>query len=208
MKILKIMMIFIFIIIVIWILPTIIINDTNKEIVKKAYLKNTEESGIMKYNIIDLVKVLEIDDSYIINTNLTNDITYDKYVNFKINIKNFSGESHYIIQILKDNQQLFNGEILDQNYEIQLELVKEGKNSLDIKILKDNEEVYTETKKIYYVLPYERQFLDEFSQFGISTHFGLNSGNKDKIENAGDLLKSLGIKWIRDSIRWEKVQKR
>ena len=54
---------------------------------------------------------------------------------------------------------------------------------------------------------YHKQFLDELTYTTISTHFGLE-WNKDNIESTVEVLNNLGIKSIRDDIRWGIVQKK
>ena len=64
---------------------------------------------------------------------------------------------------------------------------------------------YSSSLNIDYGEEYNKQFLDEIDDSRVNTHFGLEYG-KDG-EAIIDALKNLGITYVRDDIRWGKVQK-
>ena len=81
-----------------------------------------------------------------------------------------------------------------------------GKSLLkEISELKIFSNEYSSSLNIDYGEEYNKQFLDEIDDSRVNTHFGLEYG-KDG-EAIIDALKNLGITYVRDDIRWGKVQK-
>ena len=191
----------------IWIVPTKIIKSSNIELVKRANININDSNSLLQYNILDLIKLLSIDNTYIVETNLNSEISYNNVVQLTTKIENFDNTSNYEMIVYLNDTEILNKELKNNIEENDVTLTSEGKNTINITIKKDNNEEYKEIKKVYYIIPYEHQFLEEFSQVGLSTHYGLNSSSRDKVELSIELLKSLGTQIIRDSIRWDKVYK-
>ena len=202
----KLFFVLLLIFVIFWITPTIVIEKTNSEIVKRAGIAIDSKEGNY-YNILDLVKVLQVDKKYIIDTNIEGNITFTNNVELTTKINDFSNEFNYNIQVYINQKEILNKKLIRESEVIPITLEHEGKENLEIIITKNGEEDYKEEKVIYYIKPYEKQFLDEYSQIGICTHFGLNNSKKDNLEKSIDFLKALGTKWIRDSIRLDVVQK-
>ena len=55
--------------------------------------------------------------------------------------------------------------------QIVFSLEKEGKAPIKLMILKDSEIILEWKKNIYYVEPYQKQFLDKYDNNAVSTHF-------------------------------------
>ncbi len=191
----------------IWIVPTKIIKSSNIELVKRSNININHSNSLLQYNILDLIKLLSIDNTYIVETNLNSEISYNNVVQLTTKIENFDNTSNYEMIVYLNDTEILNKELKNNIEENDVTLTSEGKNTINITIKKDNNEEYKEIKNVYYIIPYEHQFLEEFSQVGLSTHYGLNSSSRDKVELSIELLKSLGTQIIRDSIRWDKVYK-
>ncbi len=191
---------------IIWIIPTKIIKSTNKELAKRANININNSNSLLQYNILDLIKLLSVDNTYIIETNPEEEIIYQPTVKLLTKIKNYIETSKYEIQIFLNDEEILCSEIVNES-EKEIIIEKEGKNVITCVIKKDNIEEYREDKVIYYIKPYTHQFLEEYSNIGLSTHFGLNSSLKDDIDYSIELLNALGVQNIRDSIRWDKVYK-
>ena len=189
----------------IWIVPTKIIKSSNIELVKRANININDSNSLLQYNILDLIKLLSTDNTYIVETNLNSEISYNNVVQLTTKIENFDNTSNYEMIVYLNDTEILNKELKNNIEENDVTLTNEGKNIINITIKKDNNEEYKEMKNVYYIIPYEHQFLEDFSQVGVSTHYGLNSSSKDKVELSIELLKSLGTQIIRDSIRWDKV---
>ncbi len=75
----------------------------------------------------------------------------------------------------------------------------------EIRKLKIFHNDYNSSLNIDYGEEYNKQFLDEIDNSRVNTHFGLEYGSDG--EEIIDGLKNLGVKYVRDDIRWGKVQK-
>lgn len=64
---------------------------------------------------------------------------------------------------------------------------------------------YNSSSNIDYGEEYQKQFLDEIDDTRVNTHFGLEYGRDG--EEIIDILKNLGVTYVRDDIRWGKLQK-
>ena len=135
---------------------------------------------------------------------LDNTVIYENEFDINIEIEKFNEDNNYKICINSNGVQVINQELINEKNKVTVQLEDEGEKNIDIIIYKNDEENYENNLDIYYVEPYRKQFLDEFSNCSVSTHFGLVY-NADSIEQSIQLLEGLGIKNVRDSIRWEKV---
>lgn len=131
--------------------------------------------------------------------------------NVKFNVNNLDINSTYDIVFYINNKEINkieykNTNKIEDTINISEYFTKEGKNNLYIMILQDNNIFkYQRTQTVYYVIPYQEQFLDELTNNGVSTHFGHNTV-VDNIDKSIDLIKALGINYIRDDIRWALIE--
>lgn len=173
------------------------------------YLKNakyTEETIGKKtiYNIADLFRysyikltepkidvICDIEDNFIIGKNFCN-----------INIQSQENIEYSISCYLNEEVVKTADLISETDFDIQL---REGKNNIKIEIKEGENVVKIWTKEISYIIPYEEQFLDKYNKSGMVLHLIRRTGSDE--EKVIELLKSLGIKYIRIEVRWEKVDK-
>lgn len=193
--------IFIFCIInVIWVIPTIIVYSLNKS--DNIFFNNSEVySGIT--NIFELYKITS--EGIVYSISFKDEVVYTQNINIDMKIENYKKDSKYKLKIYINNEFLKEESLIAKN-NIAINLKQEGEQKLKIYIYKDEEEVGNTEKNIYYVKKYEKQFLDELSINGVSTHFG-HTTYIDDINQSIDLIKALGVKCIRDDIRWEIINK-
>lgn len=85
---------------------------------------------------------------------------------------------------------------LSEELELSFDLSIEGKNTCIIKVLEGDNVIYDWEKDIYYIKPYEKQFLDEFELHGVSDYFMWMD-----IDKENELFEYLGEKIIRSDIR-------
>lgn len=185
-----------------WIFPSIIWIIFQK---KNIIVGNGTEINKI-HSLIDLYNAVE--DEIIYSLNLENkEIFYSNPFEIVLNIKNFDDKDNYKIDVCVNGEKQIENREIKQNEIISVMVDDEGINNININIYKNDISKANIERAIYYIKPYARQFLDEISTVGIATHFGLNSSNRDDFDKSYKLLTSLGTFWIRDSIRWDKVQK-
>src|SRR5699024_271747 len=89
-----------------------------------------------------------------------NIVIYENNIMFNMSINNFSNENKYKVTIKVNN------EVIDESYELyaentfQINFKEEGKENIAIIVYKNDEESGSFEKNIYYVEPYQSQFLD------------------------------------------------
>ena len=131
--------------------------------------------------------------------------------NVKFNINNLDINSTYNIVFYINNKEINkieykNTDKIEDTINISEYFTLEGKNDLYIMILENNNTFkYQRTQTVYYVMPYQEQFLDELSQKGTNTHYV--DLNWEKYEKDKELLFSSGVKVIRDSMKMSSVIK-
>lgn len=146
-----------------------------------------------------------VSEEIIYDITIENDIIYEDNTNVKISIINFDENTRYKIVININGKQILEDEIKEKENVLNFKLL-EGSNDVKIALYKNEEEKVVLNKTIYYIEPYKKQFLDELSNNGVSTHFGHHT-YIDDVDLSIDLLKALGVKYIRDDIRWEIINK-
>lgn len=136
-------------------------------------------------------------------TNIEKDsVYYENNININLNINNYKTESTYsIIVLVNEEKNLEERDCKEQNI-LTITTNDEGEKDIKIILYENDVEKYQETTKIYFVRPYKKQFLDELSNNGISAHFSKNMDNIKTLE----LLKKLGIRYIRDDIAWKDIE--
>ena len=191
---------------IVWIVPTVILKNVNDETIQSAKLEDKKSSSILQYNLLDLFKVLSIDIKYDIEYNISGNVTYTNNLNINVATTDYSNDYNYNIQVLLNSKVVVNRPLLSKDESIQLTLDSEGQNDINIKILKDGNTDYDETETIYYIIPYQKQFLDELSNKGVQVHYRKN--NKWENYNTSiSLIKNLGAKYIRADIFYSSVNK-
>lgn len=192
-------MIIILIIFIIWGIPTIILFNIGKKNIRTNNFNTMKKNGI--YNVSDLYKTVKKELIYQIN--IESNIIYSNILPVSITIENFDLSNTYEIKAYIDDKENIIEQINDKNKEISIGL-EEGKHNIKFEIYQNNEKVAENTMDIFCVIPYKKQFLDEYSNVGISTHY---IKNYDDIGESLELLKSLGVKSIRNSIKWSQINK-
>lgn len=173
------------------------------------YLKNTDDieekiGNKTIYTIADLFKY-----SYLELTEPKIDFLCNIENNFSIgnDICHIEVESHenknYLISCYLEENEIETTNLVDKvEFDVKL---SEGKNNIRIEVREGEEIVKIYQREIAYIEPYEEQFLDEYGKLGIALH--LIRVDDDNQQSNIDLLKNLGIKYVRIEIRWEKVEK-
>ena len=152
------------------------------------------------YSIVDLYNVLNEDIIYSIN--FADEIVFENSVDIELSIDNYDNESEYVAQIILNNEIKEEKELQKEN-NFNIELINEGKNEINI-IIHKNEEKKTEIiKDVYYIEPYQKQFLDELEKNGVNNKV-TSDMDKDLVIN---LCKGLGINYVRYGIWWGYVEK-
>lgn len=159
--------------------------------------ENISWLDIAKYNISDFKKAAEA-TNYKISINMENNCIYEKNCEINIIINNFSNQDNYKVRYGK-NDNVIEMEIKDKETNLTYEL-SEGENLINIQIYKDNSLKKEEEEKIFYVQPYEKQFLDELTENSITTHY--RTGKYENYELSANLLKHLGANYIRTDFFW------
>ena len=152
-------------------------------------------SEVLKYDIRDLINYIVASIEYDIDIVENNSVLYNQ--NYTFYIKNSSEEielEDYVEYTI--NSEHYIATMDEKQKNIQLTL-KEGKNELDVKIKNGDNIKKHEQRSIYYVEPYQKQFLDEFSNKGTVVHY--RDGRWEKYENTIDLLLKSGVKNVRSS---------
>ncbi len=134
-----------------------------------------------------------------------NAIVYQNNFDMNLNINEFEEQSNYKIIIKCNDEIVIEQDITNQQTNYNIKMNYEGAQNIAITIYKNNEENYNKIVKIFYVKPYEKQFLDELYKVGANTHYVDNSW--EKYTEDKELLFTSGIKVVRDSIKWSSVDK-
>ena len=176
---------------------------------------------VIVIGIILLVQSLR--DKKTTQYSLDEDVTYyygviEKYIEDADNIeiiedsKCYTLEPYYIIEINNNNNQnyelsyLVNDKKMIQNIEkgkteLKFELTEEKEYNLELQILKDGKTVLKWNKNIFYIKPYEKQFLDNIKRDSVAVHItgeSMETGLPQTIE----LMKSIGVSKIRADAMW------
>ena len=142
----------------------------------------------------------------IYSISIENNIVYNNKLEVKVVIENLDSESNYNIKIAVDGVLEYDEPTLNQENTIQLEFDKEGEKNINIIIYLDNQEKVNINKTVYYIEPYNEQFLDELSTKGISVHFN-GSPYQEDYEQSLNLIQKLGSKYVRgDIFYWDIVK--
>lgn len=149
------------------------------------------------YSLVDSIKLLgQIEESnkYDIYVESENNKVYKNYVNVNYIFDNTVDIKKLEIKINNDNY-----EPKENKGTIRINLNNEGKNTLNICVMKNNEEIKEMDENIFYIKPYKSQFADKLSLNGFTTHFAKGGSNAITDENI-KLLKASGANIIRDDV--------
>ena len=190
---------FIIVAIVIMLLLAIIIyftSEQNKQTITGLDQIDYMDSGGQYINPLSYITVTPTDlSSNVIET------TYDVTIEFT----NEDFENHHYQIEYGVGEKLSSIEITEMNTNISIPLTEEGLNNITITIKDDNVDICKWINDVYYIEPYETQFLEELNQEGYSTHMGYHWYADDPEQIT--LLKSMGATYIRDDIRWNIIEK-
>ena len=190
----KYIIILLIVLLLIWILPTIFVNISNN--IFKV------ESEIKLYSILDIYKsvekIVELSNRKVIINNDSN-IAYDNKCTIDIELDNFNNSNTYKIIVYNNEEKNLVDNVNMQENNIELKFSKEGEQNIKVEIYVNENLENTYEKTIYYVKPYERQFLDEQENYGVSTHFAYGIDGTQSLE----LVKRLGAKTVRDDCLWK-----
>lgn len=190
----KYIIILLIVLLLIWILPTIFVNISNN--IFKV------ESEIKLYSILDIYKsvekIVELSNRKVIINNDSN-IAYDNKCTIDIELDNFNNSNTYKIIVYNNEEKNLVDNVNMQENNIELKFSKEGEQNIKVEIYVNENLENTYEKTIYYVKPYEKQFLDEQENYGVSTHFAYGIDGTQSLE----LVKRLGAKTVRDDCLWK-----
>ncbi len=156
-------------------------------------------SEVLQYDVRDLINYIADSIEYDVDIADNNSVLYSQ--NYMFHIKNNNEEieaEDYAEYTINSENYIVNMDEKEKNIELTL---KEGKNELDIKIKNGDTIKKHEQRIIYYVEPYQKQFLDEFSNKGTVVHY--RDGRWEKYENTIDLLLNSGVKNVRSSFLYK-----
>lgn len=121
-------------------------------------------------------------------------VVYESTIECKIYINDFKEENEYKVIINVNEKKEIEQDINEQENTLNIELMEENENHIKVNFYVNGEET-TEIFTVYYIKPYEKQFLDEFSNYGVVVHY--RDGTKEDYNSSNKQLKSLGVKNIR-----------
>ena len=191
---------------IVWLMPTIVIKNMDQQVVKRANLQYSETINGLEYNIIDLIKVLQVDNTYDVDIDLEDNITYSDNIELNASINEYSNDFKYNIQIFLNSSEILSKEIFSENETIPINLQTEGKNEIKVKVTKDDIVEYEEVINIYYIKSYEKQYLDELSNKGVQVHYRQNNKWEDYNKSI-PLIKAMGAKYLRSDLFYSSVNK-
>lgn len=162
-----------------------------------------EVEELLNYNITNLINSIA-NTNVKINYESEQDCVYTNFV--KISITNLHKDKNYRMEYTINDGKIKVEEIKErnENYETKINL-QEGKNKVYIVIKEDTDILKEEEKEIFYIKPYEKQFLDEIESNGVQVHY-----KKPDLENCeSDIkqLKNLGVNYVRAGFTWELIEK-
>ena len=138
----------------------------------------------------------------------TNTLIKGQEYNIKLNINNLNVNSTYKIQFYINNinvKEIVYTDIESINTTINIAeyFNIEGSNDIYVEILENDVRKYYKNQKIYFVIPYQKQFLDNYEEYGVSTHFAYGIDGTQSLE----LVKQIGAKKVRDDCLWKWIIK-
>ena len=135
---------------------------------------------------------------------IENAVIYENNIDIKINIAEFQEQNNYKIKINYENNKVIEKDLNDSETKVNIQFDDEGIKNINIILYQDNIEKLNESKTIYYIEPYQNQFLEELSNKGVQVHFR-KRGNYEDYTTSLNMLKKLGVSNIRAEIIYTSV---
>ena len=179
----------------------------NKKIEEyKKKVKKIERTIITLALMVFLLGVLISIVQYGIKKSKANDaIIYENNLNFNLKISNFNNESKYRAIIKVNDETVKEENIMYEENTFSLEFKDEGKKIIYITLYKDSTECGNFERNVYYVEPYQSQFLDQLSNKGVSCHY--KDGTWEKYRKSSELNNNLGTNYLRIEFVWNVIDK-
>lgn len=121
-------------------------------------------------------------------------VIYDDFCELKLYVN--QDEKDTLIKVLY-NDQCSEYTITGSEITVPLKNLNEGKNNVKIVVTKEENQIYSEEKSIYYIKPYVEQFNDKSEKNGVVVHYRDSNPNYEDVDQSINQLDSLGIQYIR-----------
>lgn len=121
-------------------------------------------------------------------------VIYDDFCELKLYVN--QDEKDALIKVLY-NDQCSEYTITGSEITVPLKNLNEGKNNVKIVVTKEENQIYSEEKSIYYIKPYVEQFNDKSEKNGVVVHYRDSNPNYEDVDQSINQLDSLGIQYIR-----------
>ena len=121
-------------------------------------------------------------------------VIYDDFCELKLYVN--QDEKDALIKVLY-NDQCSEYTITGSEITVPLKNMNEGKNNVKIVVTKEENQIYSEEKSIYYIKPYVEQFNDKSEKNGVVVHYRDSNPNYEDVDQSINQLDSLGIQYIR-----------
>lgn len=118
-------------------------------------------------------------------------VIYQNSMDINISIKNFEEQKKYKIIIEINENIVIEQENINSENDFTIDLVDEGSKNINIMIYENDQENYNKSFVVYYIQPYEKQFLDELSNKSIQTHY--IDGTWEAYENSLKMINYMRI---------------
>lgn len=132
------------------------------------------------------------DIEYAINLE-DNTIIYENNFDINISINNFDEYIIYKVNIIIDNNIVVEQKMDKKDNVFHIELENEGSKYINILVYENDNEKLNKLLTIYYIKPYQNQFIEEMSKKGICAHYS----TFEDYTRSNQQLKSLGINYVR-----------
>ena len=166
------------------------------------FVKQEENSYSATDNRSDISQRIETDT---INMSMIyeQNVIYEKKFEFTAYVQNIDPEKTYKMVFIINGENFTEKFITSNGENIiidNIENINEGENSFEMQFFVDEVQIGTINFSLYYVEPYTKQFLDEMSTVGFSTHFGYMYNQDGDMDI--QLMKNMGCFNVRDDIRF------
>lgn len=195
----KIVLILIISILLTIIIPSLFIKKKIEEFENNVkYDKFISNKYYFLTDLKELSKDFEESNKYRIYLKDEGNIVYDENIKIIIEIDDSIDVSNLTVKV---NESVY--KLKSNQDEIDIK-VPTGKTKISISLYENDVMIKEELKYIYYIKPYEKQFLDEISPNGTIVHY-LN-GQWEKYEKTANLLVVLGARNVRTTFSWDEIE--
>jgi len=178
----------------------VILFKDNKLISMK---ENVSFGKVLSYNFSDLIKTSQ-STNINISIESINSVVYENKCIINVNIDNFNDKNSYEIVCGTDRNKMINYMCDGSNEMIECKLI-EGENVIYVDTYLNGNLIDTIEKKIYFIEPYNKQFMDELSENSITVHY--RAGTYEDRNKSMRLLNNLGVNYIRTDFFWGYIYK-